>query len=289
VNEAPVDLDPDELLGLVRRSWDPAVEELSYLAVGFGAHHWQARVAGAPRYFVTVDDLGLRHTAETLRAAYAGAAALADKGLHFVVPSLEPYVVDLADRAVSVTPWLDGNPVETIDRATTAAMLDQLHSVDPADLGVDLPQWRPVVDRELAHHISALAQRHWDGGPYGERARAAVTAALDDIGRWAARYAELGRVARGRSWVPTHGEPDRHNQLITGSGIVLVDWESLKLAPAERDLRTLDEGDPTMLELFDLEWRLDEINQYTNWFAGSHGNGQDDRIAFDGFLNELTR
>lgn len=89
--------------------------------------------------------------------------------------------------------------------------------------------------------------------------------------------------------MPTHGQPDRHNQLITEAGTVLVDWESLKLAPAERDLRTLGQGEPAMLELFDVEWRLDEINQYTAWFSGPHGDGEDDRTAFDGFMHELTR
>jgi spectinomycin phosphotransferase len=73
VNESPTALDTDELLTVVRRSWDPSVEALEHLAVGFGAHHWRARVDGEPRYFVTLDDLGERHTLQTLQAAYAGA------------------------------------------------------------------------------------------------------------------------------------------------------------------------------------------------------------------------
>ena len=64
------------------------------------------------------------------------------------------------------------------------------------------------------------------------------------------------------------------NQLATQTGTYLVDWESAKLAPRERDLATLVEhgwghlvdADPTLLEMFDLEWRLDEISHYAAWF-----------------------
>jgi len=82
---------------------------------------------------------------------------------------------------------------------------------------------------------------------------------------------------------------------VTGDGRLLVDWESLKLAPAERDLRTLtDEGaetdaDPELLELFDLEWRLDEISQYAAWFSAPHRGTRDDEIAFAGLREELAR
>lgn len=41
-------------------------------------------------------------------------------------------------------------------------------------------------------------------------------------------------------------------------------------------------ADPDMLEMFDLEWRLDEIRQYTAWFAAEHHGTEDDQIAFGG-------
>jgi spectinomycin phosphotransferase len=44
-----------------------------------------------------------------------------------------------------------------------------------------------------------------------------------------------------------------------------------------------------MLELFDLEWRLDEISQYAARFAAPHPGGPDDEIAFGGLLDELER
>ena len=289
MHEPPTDLDADELLAAVQRSWDSCVEALDYLAVCFGAHHWRARVGGESRYFVTLDDLGARHTLQTLHAAYAGASALARAGLDFVTAPIEPFVGPLGDRGASVTPWLSGTAVVAIDEHVTTAMLRRLHAVDPATLGVALPSWRPVVAPDLADRVGALVRQPWTAGPYGARCRAAVVAALPDIGRWTASYLELSAVARTHHWVPTHGEPGWHNQLVTACGTMLVDWETLRLAPVERDLQTLGYGDPQMLELFDLEWRLDEISQYSSWFAGPHGDTADDRTAFEDFLHELTR
>ena len=85
---------------------------------------------------------------------------------------------------------------------------------------------------------------------------------------------------------------------VTGAaGPVLVDWETLALAPRERDLTPLVQSgfadlvgpDETMIEMFDLEWRLDEIATYATWFAGPHDGTEDDRIAFAGLVSELRR
>ncbi len=135
----------------------------------------------------------------------------------------------------------------------------------------------------------------WGPGPHADAARDAVRRHLGAIEVWTARYHDLAGVARDRGWVATHGEPGGHNQLVTAEGRILVDWESSKLAPAERDLRTLvdagveTDADPAMLELFDLEWRLDEVSQYTAWFAAPHAGTADDEIAFAGLLEELER
>jgi spectinomycin phosphotransferase len=139
-------------------------------------------------------------------------------------------------------------------------------------------------------------QHPWGPGPYADLARNAIRERLADLARWTAHYHELAEHAHGRAWVTTHGEPHSDNQLLTARGRYLVDWESLKLAPPERDLRVLlDAGeervaaDPEMIRLFDLEWRLDEIDQYAAWFAAGHPGSNDDRIAFGDLLHELSR
>ena len=98
--------------------------------------------------------------------------------------------------------------------------------------------------------------------------------------------------------VPTHGEPHSGNQLLTAGGRLLVDWESLKLAPAELDLRTLT-GTQAEVQVEvgvgiipaggGCKELLDEIRQYAAWFSAPHRGGPDDEIAFEGLLQELER
>ncbi len=101
-------------------------------------------------------------------------------------------------------------------------------------------------------------------------------------------------------WVVTHGEPGLHNQLVTSAGRRLVDWESMRVAPRERDLTDLArspgpwrwngaEPDPAMVELFDLHWRLNEIGAYAARFRAPHAGGNDDRIALEDLVEQLER
>ena len=248
---------------------------------------------------MTLDRPEPPRTLARLEAAYAGAAALSGAGLEFVLASLRthegPFTVPLADGALSCTPWRHGRADGPEDLAWTTAAVARLHAAAPPP---GLPRWQPLVGPDFAVETATLAATTWGPGPYADRARDAVRRHLGDVERWTARYHHLAEVARDRAWVATHGEPGHHNQLVTDEGRLLVDWESLKLAPAELDLRPLvDDGadahalgaDPAMLELFDLEWRLDEINQYAAWFAAPHTGTADDEIAFGGLLEELER
>jgi spectinomycin phosphotransferase len=296
VREPPIDLDDAELLAVVRRDWDAAVDRVEHLPVGFGAHHWAAYDGDRPRLFVTFDRLEPKRTAARLEAAYAGAAALSRAGLEFVLAGLEThqgrFSVPLAHGALSCTPWREGTPGGPLDLAWTTASLGRLHAAEPPP---GLPHWQPTVGPDFAGATATLTREEWGPGPYAASARDAVRAHLADLERWTGRYHHLADVARARPWVATHGEPDSGNQLLTDDGRLMVDWESLKLAPPELDLRILvDEGaetdaEPEMLELFDLQWRLDEIDEYAAWFAAPHLGTADDEIAFGGLLEELER
>ncbi len=44
-----------------------------------------------------------------------------------------------------------------------------------------------------------------------------------------------------------------------------------------------------MLDLFDLEWRLDEISQYATRFSSPHTGTASDKVAMGGLLHELVR
>lgn len=296
MREPPPGLAGAQVLAAVRAHWDGELTGVEYLPLGFGAHHWAAYDDTARRLFVTLDLLAPKRTAASLEAAYAGAAALHASGLAFVLAPIPTVggtlTTPFADGALSCTPWLDGRSDGDLDVAWTTVALRRLHTVPPPD---GIPRWHPLVGTDFAARTAALTDETWGPGPYADRARDDVRRHLGDLARWTDRYHHLAGVAGERSWVATHGEPHSDNQLLTAQGRLLVDWESLKLAPAELDLRILvEEGaetdaDPEMVELFDLEWRLDEIDQYSAWFAAPHSGTADDAIAFDGLVHELTR
>jgi spectinomycin phosphotransferase len=304
VRSRPSFISDEAIARAVAAHWLSEVAEIRYLPWGFGAHHW--RVAGGGRtLFVTLDRLAPRHTATSLEAAYAGAAALATGGLDVVCAPLPSgsgrFTVDVGVGVLSVTPWLDGrSPTEAEARepqhvSEVTAALAALHRAVPPD---GLPCWTPRVGPEFADELRARTARPWTSGPLAEDARDALATHCAAIGRWTDRYLWLADIARARrdSWVPTHGEPHQDNQVIGDHGLKLVDWESLARAPRERDhAGLLDTGaadgvatDPAMLELFTLDWRLAEITVYALWFAAPHLGTDDDHIALADLHEELS-
>ncbi|WP_211336222.1 phosphotransferase [Nocardia tenerifensis] len=299
----PAFIDDDAIAHAVAAHWLPEVTEIGYLPWGFGAHHWRVSGGGAT-VFVTLDQLAPRHTAASLEGAYAGAAALAATGLPAVCAPLPArsgrFTVDVGPGALSVTPWLQGrSPTEAQAREPrhvqeVVRTLDALHRTPPPD---GLRSWTPQVGPEFAEDLRARTAQPWTSGPLAEQAREALAAHIDPIRHWTDRYLELTNKALSQrnSWVPTHGEPHNDNQVVTPDGLRLVDWESLALAPPERDyadLLTVAEGllhpDPAMVELFALDWRLSEIAEYTRWFAAAHLGTEDDHTALEGLFEELA-
>ena len=139
--EPPADVGDADVLEAVRRAWSADITAVEHLPVGFGAHHWAAHQDGRPALFVTLDRLGVRHSAASLESAYAAAAALAGSGLEFVLASLPTaagrFTVPFADGALSATPWREGQAVGAgaeVDAALArpnAAMLARLHAAVP--------------------------------------------------------------------------------------------------------------------------------------------------------------
>ena len=295
MREAPSGIDDADVLQIVRDQWAPEADGVEHLPVGFGAHHWAVACSGRRTHFATLDALGSRHTAASLEGAYGAAAALAEH-LDFVLAPVPArtggYTAPIATSALSATRWVCGETPAVLDGPRTAGLLAQLHAATPPALP---PTWKPLVSADLADQLARRCTTPWTSGPYGETVRLAVQQHLPAITRWTDAYHRLCVVARDRPWVVTHGEPHEANQLSEDGHLWLVDWESVKLAPAERDLRTLLErehavpADHAMLELFDLEWRLDEIGQYAEWFAAAHSGTASDAVAFGGLLDELDR
>ncbi|MEK2472323.1 aminoglycoside phosphotransferase [Streptomyces noursei] len=305
MHSRPASISDDAIARAIAGHWPAETSEIAevvYLPWGFGAHHWRV-AGGGTALFVTWDELGPRHTAGSLEAAYAGAAALAAGGLEVMCAPLPHragrFTVEAAGGALSVTPWLDGRTPTEAEACEpghvrgVVAALAALHDAEPPG---GLRDWAPRVAPSFADALRARTTRPWTSGPLGEEARAALAARGEEIGRWTARYHELAESAlAGREgWVPTHGEPHYANQVVGAFGLRLVDWESLVLAPRERDYGDLLAAgarlrhDPAMVELFALDWRLSEIAEYARWFASPHTGSEDDRTALEGLFEELS-
>ncbi len=87
----------------------------------------------------------------------------------------------------------------------------------------------------------------WHTGPYAERARDLLSAHRDAVRALFDFYDTEAAQARGSSpgWVITHGEPFGPNLLRCADGrFKLVDWDSLLIAPRERDLWELPRDGP---------------------------------------------
>jgi spectinomycin phosphotransferase/16S rRNA (guanine(1405)-N(7))-methyltransferase len=136
-------------------------------------------------------------------------------------------------------------------------------------------------------------------GPYARPAAALVAGHAPVIRRRLARYDELAAqgCARPDRMVLTHGEPHPGNTMLTAAGWRLIDWDTVLVAPPERDLWLLDPGDgstlaaytaatgvsalPAMLELYRLRWDLADVAVEVSRFRRRHAGTEDDDRAWE--------
>ena len=135
----------------------------------------------------------------------------------------------------------------------------------------------------------------WTSGPHGETARDALRERLDDIAHWTADYlaargvdrsGDMGRHPRRAA----HPQPagDRRPHLPRRLGVAAAGAHASATSATSRPTACGD-ADPSLVEMFDLEWRLDEVSQYADWFEAPHRDTADERVALDGLRHELTR
>jgi spectinomycin phosphotransferase len=279
---------------------------LEYAPVGGGSYHWLA-AGGAPgeRRFVTVDDLD----DVTLRR---------QAGLGFVVapePALTGEAVRPAgDRhAVAVFPFLTGTPgdwakpLPAPERGELIAMLAALHAVDPG--AVRLPRfeaglsWRGDLETALA----GLGQP-WAGGPYAEPARELLAGAAGTVRRQLGVLDRRAPRLAAAEAVITHGEPHPGNVVHAVDGLTLIDWDTIALAPPERDLWMVATGsgdevrryteltgrpvDPAALEFYRLRWALDDLSCFVRDLRVPHRRtpgAEDNWAGLEATLADLTR
>ena len=311
----PEDLSAETVLALVHELWDDRARSAGFVPWGASAH-WVCGGRRTPRWLVAADDVSPAGRLEELEAAYASARRLAERGLHFVVPTVPPASGDVGVRRgrhlVTVTAYLEGETgpgayADDSQRALIARQLGELHRAKPPR---PLQVWRPgPPHRELLEHLLAESHGgHWGNGPFGERARTLLRDSRAKIQGLLSRFDALATtaVADRSRWVVTHGQPHSANVLWSQGGPLLVDWESVRLAPRERDLRDVlreadgaeplsayvasggsAELDADMVELFDLEWWLAHVGQQAARFALPHTGDEEDERGFASLRAEL--
>ena len=322
----PVGLGDQELIDALVGSWDLTVNRLRYTPKGFGSYHWLANGSAGRRYFVTVDDLDSKpwlganrdSAFEGMHAAFDTARLLHDQAhLPFVVAPILTRTGDAALRltprySLAVFPFVDGRtgdfdaPLSSDGREQLLHILAALHLATPVvdsrarHHGVDLPG---RADLDIA--LGELSQP-WSGGPFSEPARGQLAdkaAVISDLLRL---FDELAvQVEANAEPVITHGEPHPGNLITLQGRMLLVDWDTVALAPPERDLWILDDGSPDSfapsihatgravddagVTLFRLSWTLADIAAFVALFRSEHQRNEDTEKAWRAFTGTLEQ
>ena len=292
--------------------------------MGGGSYHWIVRDSQGRQWFATVDDLDDKcwlgdsraAVSEGLRAAMDTAFALRHHaGLEFVVAPLRALdgatVLPLGPKyALTVFPYvhgvtgLFGAELSASERGQLVAMLAALHRSTPAATGasrypIAVPR-RGVLETALRE-----LDQPWRGGPFSEPARALITRTAGQIRRLLASFDQLAERVTALEPVVTHGEPHSANLIRTGTGVMLIDWDTVGLAPPERDLWMIvshnGEGagqytqatgrpvDPAALALYRIRWMLDDISAFVQMFRSTHCRTADAEHTWLGLNNTLAR
>ena len=307
---------PDAALSqALAAGWGITPATMEYRAVGYGSHHWEVTEGHDLRWFVTVDDLAarLRSSDDSLDVAYRRlcsalqtARAIYEAGAPFVVAPVRTAGGDVVRRigetyAIAVYPYVDGRSRQfgdkwsAADRRVLVTLIAAVHAAPAVACQSALAEefLLPGGDA-LSHALDDLTIR-WDGGPYGEQARQLLTAHAVELRRLVERREQLAAEALRRPdrMVPTHGEPHPGNFIQVGSRWLLVDWDTVLIAPPERDLWLLDPGDgstadayrqatgrgvvPSMLDLYRLTWELSDLASCAARFRQGHADTAEDR------------
>jgi spectinomycin phosphotransferase len=316
----PSQLPAQRVAASVRLEWDLDVTHAEHLELGAGGWHWVIGDDAGTRWFATVVAVSTSEERLERLTAYEAARGLAHQLSYVCAPVRTRdarIAVDIAPGLLlTLTPFLDGTAgsgpfSDDLERTPVATVLGDLHcSVRPRHL----PVWRPRVGWRAGARAADLQQRlastDWTGGPWSGPAARLVHDARPVVETCLKRFALLGAAVSGNAgrWVVTHGEPHTGNVMTTPDGIRLVDWDTVALAPRERDLReVLAEADgedpwyaylgaggrpeplsPDTLELFDLQWHLGEIAELAVRLSLPHTDTADTARDFGDLEDELS-
>jgi spectinomycin phosphotransferase len=319
VKSQPEEVEISALIGSLADGWGFDVETIDYAPVGFGSYHWVATDVAGTRGFVTVDDLERKpwlgdspeSAFDGLKRAFGTAAALRDAGLSFVLAPILTIDRETVRRigahyTVALFPFVEGQAGRHFEydtpeeRSVVVTMLAQLHQATSAVESVARRIDLRLPGRGRLESAVREVDETWSGGPYSEAARQALARHASEVAELLGLFDRLSReVARRRTrWVVTHGEPHAVNLLQTDVGQMLVDWDTVALAPPERDLWMLvgdtrddatsyadatgHQPDQVAMNFFRLTWDLADLAAYTDVLRSPHRASDDTAKAFEG-------
>lgn len=310
----PPDFDIVTLARELEGGWGIPNPGLEYLAAGFGSHHWRATSDAGGRWFLTVDEHSAMSSITELGSAFGTAAILGrDPGLPFVLAPLPATggeivrIIAGGRFTLAVTPWIDAVPLgdgpfeNDRQRSAVLRMLGDLHAatngVDVARIARDDLAIRRRNELETA--IGAIGHA-WQGGPFAERTRLLLRPDLPRLEAAFARYDALVDAVMSDpvAWVVTHGEPHTANVLVDASGgFHLIDWDTVRLGPRERDLCAVVMPSTEMgayravagdvpisanaMRMYRMQWDLNEIAEYVSQFRQPHEDDANTRESWN--------
>ncbi len=310
----PTGLSTGDLGEVIGQAWGVSVDSLEYRPLGFGSHHWLATDSLGLRHFVTVDELSSESRVGDevsvlglhLRPALSAATDLRAFGCRFVIAPIstrtdEPFL-QFNGHAIALFPFVEGQsfsfqePFRRDDRERVLEMVAELHRVPITAIRP------PATDRFVVPWIDQLDRstqgQSGSSGPHASVAsrllvdhEAAIRNLIDRYRQLVARYSrDPGQL------VITHGEVHPGNVMVTSKGWVLVDWDTVLVAPPERDLWRLVPGDSVLrayvdatgtaprdwlIDLYGIRWDLADIASFAAEFRRPHEDTEDTRKALE--------
>jgi spectinomycin phosphotransferase len=300
---------------------------MEYVPVGAGSYHWKLTDDGGRSRFVTVDDLDSKDWFGDVRAgvfnglarALSTAAALRhEAGLEFVVAPVAGRDGELLRRVddrytVSVFPFLAGQSYPF------GAYTDERLRDQALDMIAALHQATEAVRDRAPSHVPSYGgrddlaafllepDRPWDGGPYSQAAHSLLrtnTEAVAALAKGFDRLVDATAPARQHP-VISHGEPHQANLMSVDGRLMLIDWDTVAMAPPERDVSLIatarSEGtdryeqatgralDRAVIALYRLRWYLDDLASTISLFRSRHCDSADTRMWWDGLAPRLEQ
>ena len=323
----PPDVVAERLPDVLAEGWGLRTVSLAYVPEGGGSYHWRLTDPAGQRYFVTVDDLdskdwigGSKDTVlDGLSRALGTAAALRyHAGLQFVIAPIaardgQPLCRIYGPYTASVFPFLPGRS-HPFGPYTDARLGNRV-----LDMIAALHQATPAVRDSAPRHVLGFAGRddleafllrpdqQWDSGPFAETARGLLLSHAADLMQLVTTFDRLAISTRPApaELVITHGEPHPANIMTAGGRLALIDWDTVALAPPERDVALIatssNQGvdryqettgrdlSPEVIGLYQLRWYLDDLASATRLFRHTHRDTPDTRRWRHGLADGLDQ